>query len=135
MKALMAITLILFGSIWLFYATVHRSIVRTGAYSDAMALENDLHGWVMKKVLEGRLRESDVVEIFPNDSMRLGGENKNRNFQTMISDIAQMGVPPVWPGIFAVVIGFFGAFSAKRSPSKNPIAEQTGVSDGDKATT
>lgn len=76
--------------------------------SDALQLEADLKRWLAEKVSEGKLDESDVQELFPQDSLRFGGEHKNRNFLEMIDHIAQSSAPPVWPGEFMIGIGILG---------------------------
>lgn len=111
MKALLATTLIFLGGIWLFYATVVPVVMSTRAMSHAMQLEANLKGWASDKVLEGKLTEGDVREIFPeNYSLRFGGENPNRNFREMVEHISRSSAPPIWPGIFLVVLGIIVAF-------------------------
>ncbi|MBK1884704.1 hypothetical protein JIN85_19995 [Luteolibacter pohnpeiensis] len=125
MKMLMAATLVLFGAFWLFNATINRTVVRTNAISNAMQLEADLKKWAITKVDGGRLRESDVIEIFPEEySLRFGGESRNRNFREMVSDIAQSGVPPLWPGVLVLLIGCLGAYTSVQSLQIKQIAEQ-----------
>lgn len=92
--------------------------------SDAMQLEANLKAWTSEKVLDGKLQEGDVVEIFPEGySLRFGGESPNRNFREMISDISQSSAPPVWPGLLSILIGGAGAVSCLRA-YKNNQAEQ-----------
>ncbi len=119
MKILMAITLILLGAIWSYYATINATMMQTRAMSDAMQMEADLQGWAANKV-----SESELLEIFPeNYSLRFGGESKNRNFRMMIKEIAASSAPPVWPGVASILIGLAGASSSFRD-NRNKNAEQ-----------
>jgi hypothetical protein len=119
MKTTMAITLILLGAIWSYYATIHAKVMRTRAMSDAMQMESDLQGWAT-----GKVSESELLEIFPeNYSLRFGGESKNRNFRVMIEEIAVSSAPPVWPGVASILIGLAGASTLFRN-KRNKNAEQ-----------
>lgn len=123
MKALMSTTLIVFGTIWVYYATIVPSMMRTRAVSNAMQLEANLKKWTTKKVLDGRLQDSDVQEIFLEGyALQFGGENPNKNFREMISDIARSSAPPIWPGVLSVLIGGAGAVSCFRA-RKNKQAQ------------
>ena len=84
--------------------------MRTRAISDGMQLELNLKNWMDEKVSEGRLQESDVNQIFPeNYSLRFGGENPSRNFRQMIAEISKSSAPPTWPGVASILIGCIGA--------------------------
>lgn len=125
MKALIVATLILIGGIWLFYATIVPTAARTGAISNAMALENELAGWASAKVAEGKLTRKDIQEIFSeNYALRLGGESSTKNFRVMIEDIAESSVPPVWPGIILIVIGAVTAVLLPSTPNLKRKPEQ-----------
>jgi hypothetical protein len=125
MKALMVVTLILSGIVWLFYATMIPSMMRTRALSDAMQLEADLKRWAVEKVWEGKLDESDVQEIFPEQyALRFGGEHPDKNFREMIEHIAQSSAPPVWPGAFMILVGIIaGIRSASGSRTQRTAAD------------
>jgi hypothetical protein len=125
MKILMAISLILLGTIWSYYATINATMMRTRAMSNAEQMEADLQRWAISKV-----SESELLEIFPeNYSLRFGGESNNRNFREMIEAIAVSSAPPLWPGLVSILVGLVGALSGIRaSPSKT--AEQDGTSNG-----
>jgi hypothetical protein len=119
MKTLMAITLILLGTMWSYYATFNATMMRARAMSDAMQMEADLQRWATDKV-----SESELMDIFPeNYSLRFGGESKNRNFRMMIEEIAVSSAPPVWPGVASILIGIAGASSSFRD-KRNKTAEQ-----------
>jgi hypothetical protein len=133
MKALIIAAQILLGGIWLFYATIAPSAARTGAISDAMALENELAGWALGKVVEGKLTSSDIQEIFSEDyALRLGGESPKKNFHEMIEDIAGLSAPPIWPGIILIVIGGVLSVLLPSTPTRKRMAEQAAPSDGEK---
>ena len=120
MKALTVTTLILFGGIWLFCATIVPSVMRTRAISDAIQLEANLKGWASEKISEGKFTLSDVREIFPdNDSLRFGGEHPGRNFRDMIAHLAQSSAPPIWPGFILITVGLIVAFRLP-SPTRTP---------------
>jgi hypothetical protein len=92
MKALMSATLITFGAIWIFHATLVPSVMRNRAASNAMGLETNLKRWTSEKVYDGKLQDSDVLEIFPEESaLRFGGENPNKNFREMIEVVPENG--------------------------------------------
>lgn len=133
MKALIIAAQILIGGIWLFYATIVPSAARTGAISDAMALENELAGWASGKVVEGKLTGSDIREIFSEDyALRLGGESPQKNFHEMIGDIAGSSAPPIWPGIILIVIGGVLSVLLPSAPTRKRMAEHAAPSDGEK---
>jgi|GEM_PF-2299741 len=120
MKILMAASLILLGAFWILYATITPEVMKTRAMSDAMQLEANLKAWMTGKIHEGKLQESDIGEIFPEDySLRFGGENPGKSFRQMISDISQSGAPPAWPGLFSILIGGAGAISCLGFSKKN----------------
>jgi hypothetical protein len=126
MKALMSATLIILGTLWVFYASIIPSVMRTRAMSNAMQIEANLKRWTSEKVYDGRLQEGDVREIFPEGyALRFGGENPNKNFREMISDIARSSAPPTWPGVLSVLIGGAGAVSCFRA-RKTKQAQNTG---------
>lgn len=84
--------------------------------SDALQLEANLKAWAAEKMHDGKLQESDLTEIFPEGySLRYGGEDPNKDFREMISDISQSSAPPVWPGVLSVLIGGAGAISSFRA--------------------
>ena len=115
----MPTSLVLLGTIWLYYATINATMMRTRAMSDAMQMEADLKGWAM-----GKVSESELLDIFPeNYSLRFGGEIKNRSFRMMIEEIAVSSAPPVWPGVASILIGLVGAFASLRDKRKKK-AEQ-----------
>ena len=120
MKTLMAITLILLGTMWSYYGTFNAKMMRIRAMSDAMQMEADLQRWATSKV-----SESELLEIFPeNYSLRFGGESKDRNFRMMIEEIAVSSAPPVWPGVVSILIGIAGASSSfrdKRNKKQNRV--------------
>lgn len=119
----MATTLILLGGIWLHYATINPSIMRTRAMGDAAQLEMNLQRWAAGNISEGKLSENDVKEIFPDGyTLVFGGGNPNKDFREMIGDIAQSSAPPVWPGVVSIVLGFIGAVYSFRT-SRNKQAE------------
>ncbi len=90
-----------------------------------MQLEANLKGWASGKVSEGKLTESDVQEIFPeNYSLRFGGENLNKNFREMVEHIAQSSAPPIWPGVAIVSVGVIAAFRLPSPQKRNKKAEQ-----------
>lgn len=130
----MIATLILMGGIWLLCATAVPFAMRTRAMSDAFQLEADLKGWADGKVWEGKLKESDVQELFPqNYSLRFGGELPTRNFREMIDHIAQSSAPPEWPGLLMIGVGILGTIhsfhtskSEKRQKVENGGAEGIG---------
>ncbi len=113
MKILMAVTLIMLGTVWLFYATLMPNTAETRALSDAMQIEHDLYAWAAEKVSAGKLEESDLQEIFiDNYLLRLGGENRSRNFHEMIKNIAHSSPLPTWPGVVSIIVGVVGAVSS-----------------------
>jgi hypothetical protein len=119
MKILMATTLVFFGALWSYYATLHATLMRSRALSDAMQMEASLKAWATNKV-----SESELLEIFPeNYSLRFGGERKDRNFRKMIEDISIAGTPPLWPGLMLILVGLAGVVSAIRD-KRNKSAEQ-----------
>ena len=131
MKALMSATLITFGAIWIFHATLVPSVMRNRAMSNAMGLETNLKRWTSEKVYDGKLQDSDVLEIFPEGSaLRFGGENPNKNFREMISEIAQSSAPPIWPGVLAILIGGAGAVSCFRARKNKHGSPQVGGGNG-----
>jgi hypothetical protein len=102
----MPITLVLSAIIWIVYVTVGLKVARMAAMSEAMQVEAKLKSWASAKVSEGKLDESDVRELFPeNESLRFGGEQPGRSFRQMIDHIAQAGAPPLWPGVFMMAVG------------------------------
>ena len=106
----MAITLILLGTLWTYYATLNASMIQTRAMSDAMQMEADLKAWAT-----GKVSESELLEIFPEGyALRFGGERKDRNFRKMIGDISTSGVPPLWPGLLSVFAGLLALVSVIR---------------------
>ncbi len=112
----MTATLMTLGATWIFHATIIPTVMRTRAMSDAMQLEANLKAWTSEKVLDGKLQEDDVGEIFPQGySLRFGGESPNKNFRKMISDISQSSAPPAWPGVLSILIGGAGAVSCLRA--------------------
>lgn len=112
----MAASLILLGASWVLYATIVPPMMRNRAMSHAMQLEANLHRWTREKVIDGKLLESDVREVFAEGyALRFGGENPNKNFREMISLIALSSAPPLWPGVLAVLIGGAGALSCFRT--------------------
>ncbi|QQL44086.1 hypothetical protein [Sulfuriroseicoccus oceanibius] len=130
MKALVVTTFILLGGVWIFYATIVPSVMRVRAMSDAMAFQAALHRWASEKVVDGRLNEDDVKQIFPESySLGIGGENSDHDFLAMIEHIAESSAPPVWPGAIMCAVGIAAAF---RLPS-TAIAEQVGAANRDKA--
>lgn len=93
---------------------------RVSAWSDAAQFESRLHRWASEKVQAGRLGDSDVKEIFPeSDSLRLGGEDPSKNFREMVSDIAVLSAPPVYPGIVSLLVGLGGLLSSLCCMPKN----------------
>ena len=130
MKALIIAAQILVGGIWMFYATIGPAKARTGATSDAMALENDLAGWASRKVVEGKLTNSDIREIFSEDyALRLGGEKSRKNFHDMIENISVSSAPPIWPGIILIVIGGVLCVLLPSTPIRKHPAEQVVAAD------
>lgn len=123
MKTILAISLIGLGFVWLWYGAIVPKIMRNRAGSDAGQVMSDLYAWGQQKVSEGDLEEGDLHELFPEGygSLKFGGESRERNFQQMIQEIAGSSAVPVWPGIFAVVLGAAGLFSERRKPiEKSP---------------
>ena len=115
----MATTLVFFGALWSYYATLHATLMRSRALSDAMQMEASLKAWATNKV-----SESELLEIFPeNYSLRFGGERKDRNFRKMIEDISIAGTPPLWPGLMSILVGLAGVVFAIRD-KRNKSAEQ-----------
>ena len=123
MNRIYPIALILLGLTWLFYAAADAITSETAAMSDAMQLESDLKKWAESKVREGKLKNEDVLEIFPEGySLILGGEQSDRNFREMVADIATRNYLPVWPGLIALAFGTVGLFTTP----KNRKAHQGG---------
>jgi hypothetical protein len=116
MKILMQATLIFFGVIWSYYATLNPRTMQIRAMSDASQMEADLNRWAT-----GKVSESDLLEIFPEkNSLRFGGENKHRNYRTMIQEVAVSSAPPIWPGITSMLMGLAGLLSSMiYRPNKN----------------
>ena len=105
----MPITLVLSAIIWIVYVTVGLKVARMAAMSEAMQVEANLKSWASAKVSQGKLNESDVREVFPeNESLRFGGEQPGRSFRQMIDHIAQSGAPPLWPGVLMGAVGLVG---------------------------
>jgi hypothetical protein len=100
----------------MFYSVALPMASETAAVSDAMQLESDLKNWADSKVREGKLKNKDVLEIFPeNYSLKLGGENPNHNFREMVADIATRNPLPTWPGILLLGLGTWGLFRPCRT--------------------
>lgn len=105
--------------------------MRNRAASNAMGLETNLKRWTNEKVYDGKLQDSDVLEIFPEGAaLRFGGENPNKNFREMISEIAQSSAPPTWPGVLAVLIGGAGAVSCFRASKTKQGSSQVDGGNG-----
>jgi hypothetical protein len=131
MKLLMSATLITFGALWIFHATLVPSVMRNRAMSNAMELETNLKRWTNEKVYDGKFKDSDVLGIFPEGSaLRFGGENPKKIFREMIAEIAQSRAPPTWPGVFAVLIGGAGAVSCFRARKSRQGSPQVGGGNG-----
>lgn len=120
MKKLTVPTLILLGLYWVFFATIIPKVMGTRATSDAASFQASLHNWMLGKIEEGNLNESDLKDLFPDgySSLRVGGEKKNENHFQMIERISQSSAPPVWPGFISILVGLTAAFNLKTDPAK-----------------
>ena len=120
MKSLTVSILIILGVFWLFYALFMPPTMAKGYETYAIVFEANLKNWASEKVAEGKLTESDVQEIFPeNGSLSSGGEIRYGNLREMVSGIVESSAPPAWPSAILVVVGLMAAFRLKVRGGEN----------------
>jgi hypothetical protein len=125
MKKPPAITLILLGVLWLYWATVIPLTMEMRALSDAKSFQARLRTWV-----DETPAEADIHQLFTDrGTLRLGGERENQDFEAMIRHIATSSAPPWWPGAIAIVVGFISLVPRNKTapappsvPGRDPTA-------------
>jgi hypothetical protein len=117
MRTAASITLILFGFLWLYWAMAIPMTMRMRALSDAKSFQYRLSTWMDEKVMDRKLNQPDIEELFSDrGALRWGGENPAENFDGMIQRIATSSAPPWWPGAAAILVGVMTLFARSKPP-------------------